>query len=210
VTRAQRNNLLQRAAEIIGSAATIAGVIAVIATAFWWLAKDKAKAEFQDFVEIDTLTTSINRQTVAVRDLGVRVASVEQKVTALEPPQRVAEYDALRSEIIGPCVVGETCEYIMRVRRTDWGKSCGRPVVLYRIVVDRGGLQHPVNTLDRPVTRLGSEWTVIKGTFSIPLDAQTGVAEFFMVLEYAECGGEADPLEERTIKLPFEIVEPAP
>ena len=143
---------------------------------------------------------------MAASVIGLERAVTEntRAIAAITPLPRVAEFDMRRSEVIRPCIPGKLCQYRMRVRRTHFGEPCGVPVVLQRLVIDRFGLQHPVDQgLNRAPTRRSGEWATVSSAFLAPTDAPLGFAEFTMTLQYV-CDGET--VVEDTPLLPFELV----
>lgn len=197
---------LKHSAAFLAIASTLIGVL-------WFFAANEVQDGARELVGFKQIETSLMEQNVKIDDIYNKVDSVETRVEALEPPRRVSEYDELRSKIFSPCEIGKPCVYTFRVRRTQEGLSCSVPKST-RVLVDSTGLTFypdPAPTAHEP-TRINGEWTIIHSAFIIPdIGVATGIAEFYLHLEYHRCDGMpvGETLTELSTPLVFTIVHAA-
>lgn len=178
-----------------------------LASALWWGFADNVKSEAAEFLGVDTIATQVadgfQKVDSEISALRVQVTSNAKTIQGLAPAPRVAEADPKRSRIYSPCAVGAVCNYQVRVRRTEFGGRCAKPVVLNREVVDIAGTYHPVAAgPNTKVNRISREWTLVPASFYTPSSAALGFAEYVMTLSY-DCPGETI-IEQ--IVLPFDII----
>lgn len=188
---------------------SIAAVSSIVFGFAWLVARNEVVGLLGELSGVSELTEEIRlgaAQTTATLDrLTAIVESNAEQIRAFHPPE-VAEYDKLLSKIFSPCAAGGECEAQFRVRRTQFGETCGLPTVLGRVVTDRSGLEYPVPPPRTSAQRLNGEWAMRPIIFQVPARAPEGVASFHLVLEY-ECGTQGTFAEE-TPRLPFEIIRP--
>lgn len=185
-------------------------VIAFIATVGMWfydnLISESLAAEVQQLAGTPTVLKAVEKVDEQVAVQGVQIERLGMQVEAITPPPVVVEYDPIRSRSMGPCVRGELCEIQMRLRRTAFGITCGTPTVLSRTFIDFDGLI----TTPRPgpanaASRASKEWTLREMQFEVPHEAETGIGEYFMLLEYPDC--EAEAPDGRRVTIPRTMEE---
>ena len=136
-----------------------------------------------------------------------RLAKIEATLGDMAPAKKIAEYDLKQSRVFEPCVIGEICEAVYVVRRTEYGVSCKTPKAQPR-VVNHGGITRPVEFVDFEPIRLEGEWTKIGFSFQMPTSIIPGDAEFYTFLEYPGCEGAGmnEYKRERGVPLLFKAV----
>lgn len=128
----------------------------------------------------------IQKQREYMYELSVSVNGLNERMNEIAP-RRVAEYDILRSKIFSPCARGELCKYTYRVRRTDWGESCGKPQMTYIFEDAAGVVFYPRKQNEMLPTRLTKDWSSVASGFYVPEGAMEGFGEFYLLLEYENC-----------------------
>lgn len=198
-----KKRLLWVIGDHLKSVASITSAFAVIGAAIWWLFGAQVIDAVEYAAGTDRVMEQLAVQTITIGEINETVQGLRVRVDEIAP-QRVAEYDELRSKTLGSCVRGEACKYTYRVRRTDFGKTCGAPKST-RIFEDNAGLTFYPDTvgLSQPA-RLSGEWSVVSSNFLVPPNVAMGVGEFYLFLEYSGC--ETGDIEELSIPLAVDIV----
>lgn len=191
--------LRQRIMDYLEFAGALIAISTALLGAVWFVARNEVKDGVRSFIGVPELALKIER----VTDLAEQNAAVIRDMS----PRQIAEYDALRSRIFSPCVVGAMCEFTVRARRTHAGEECSAPNVVGRVVVDRTGLSYTVDSaISRKPSRIDGEWRSISSAFITPASAPSGVAEFYLVLGY-DCP--FGYVEQDSVRMVFEIVAEA-
>lgn len=204
-----KKTVLHHAGDIAKQLTAIAGASVLIAGALWWMLEGQARNLARDIAGTDEVVAAVESVAEEQSEQRIILEEVIVRVNRLEPEPTVTEYDPLRSKVFTPCVIGEVCEWQYLLRRTDFGASCSTPISSTRVIVDSSGIQHlPVRANENPIRRLNTEWTVVRGSFIVPEAANHGVAEFFLVVNYENCGPDKNQsMQQQSLPLVFEIVE---
>lgn len=211
--------------ETTKAAFQVAGMVVTLALGIWYFIDDEVGDKLRRFVGVEEAVLAIESTNVAVKnvqiqlarvavegqrarnDLEEQLARVENRVSGLEPSQRLFIVDELRSRVHSNCPTNGMCRYTLVVRRTALGKTCARPETR-RFVIDRFGVTHPVRVPDGADTIYATEeWTHISNDFSLPPEVPPGVAEFYIDLVYRGCdpANTTNEVRARTPRLIFEV-----
>lgn len=145
------------------------------------------------------------QRVLGVSTLAERMREVENRLEALEPAPRVAVYDVALSFVDGPCVIGERCTGVFRVRRTAGGAECLAPVIS-PVVINHGGRTHPARFLGGGGRALVDQYTTFEVHFRVPETARAGRAVLRLNNDYT-CGERQ--VAETTPPLAFDLINPS-
>lgn len=203
---AKLNGVTAQLLQAVSLVAAASAMMSVLIGVVWFFARNEVQDQFQKFAGIDRLSKVQQTQGVQLSSISQAVEANSRAINDIQGPERVVEYDALRSRVFTPCNEGEACEYQIRARRTRFGQPCSAPTVVARIVIDSAGIVNPVRQADNNTPRrIDGEWSTIRSSFEIPLGIAEGIAEFMMTLAYVCDGGKI--VEQDTLRLPFIINE---
>lgn len=137
---------------------------------------------------------------------GRELSRMRQDINSIRPTPQVVEYNLLASQVSGPCNYKQPCYVKFRLRRTHEGATCSVPSANYK-VRNHFGLEYPVTVNDYEVVKVGEDWLNISYSFNIPKEVQLGLSEFFVELEYNDCGFSESKIQENSPNLRFEVNE---
>lgn len=176
----------------VSAATTVIGFAALLLSATWWLVEPRVMAHVGPVLELPA----------AVNDIGRRVTALERSVNEARRTRPVAEYDRTRSFVVDGCRIGAVCRGQFRFRRTADGLSCGPPTVT-PFVSNHYGVTRVVSAYEGPVVRGREDWLVAPFRFTPPDGTQSGLAEFWLSLNYTGCAHPRDVRKEQSFVLTF-------
>lgn len=210
------DNMVKRLKEYFLLASVVSSVIIAMVTFVWAFTKNEVVDNINDMLGLESAIAEISfqntEQTEAIRQNTKALEGNTRRLSILEntvTPDVAIEVDQFRSFVQGPCKLGESCGYVIRVRRTDWGEPCSAPTVLSRTIVDSSGNGWSTETDEtRPIIRVQDSWTVFDLNFIVPDRAALGPAQYVLSLRYQDCGPERNASANENIgPLPFIINE---
>lgn len=204
--------MLQKIFEYAQGILAVASILAFLGGGIWFFAADESRDALAKFTGAAEQRDFFAQSIASLQKLDQRIESIEVRLEAIDPKNRIFEIDMLRSFVQGVCPTEGNCYYTLRARRTILGSFCGAPIA-ERYVIDSAGVTHPVSVSGPTETaNVGVDWTQVEGIFILPDRVPAGKSEFYIRLTYAGCTPDKPDrtVVEITPKVSFEVIRKLP